>query len=100
MQACNPAPVSYFWWPIIMRVCSATILLVCSLSFLCSCATRRAQSLPPEVRMNPAAGRGDILIVKLRMADDTEVPFCLDTGSSGTAIDISLASKLGQPVGQ
>jgi hypothetical protein len=49
--------------------------------------------------MNKMAGRGDFLIVTLRLQNGDELPLMLDTGTSGTLIDKSLAPRLGKPVG-
>jgi hypothetical protein len=56
--------------------------------------------LPVEVSMNPTAGCRDFLIVTLQMQDGEKLPFMVDTGTSGTLIDQSLASKLGKPIGK
>lgn len=49
--------------------------------------------------MNDTAGRGDCLIVTLRLQDGKELPLMLDTGTSGTYLDQSLAPKLGKSLG-
>lgn len=77
--------------------------------FLGSCATRRAAPpaqpsvtdtpatvLPAEITMNPDAGRGNWLFVTLRLESGEELPFFLDTGSSGTVFDKSLEPELGK----
>ena len=46
--------------------------------------------LPAAVAINEGAGRGDFLIVPVRMARGDELPFAVDTGSSGTLLDESL----------
>ena len=56
-------------------------------------------ALPAEVDINPDAGRGGIVIVTLQLADGAELPMWLDTGTSGTFFDLSLAPKLGKPLG-
>ena len=68
----------------------------CCLLLLCSCATEKTafSRLPADVTMNKDAGRGNWLIVNLRLADGEELPFMVDTGSPGTLFDKSLASKL------
>ena len=72
-----------------------------SLLLLCSCATKQSLSppLPADVTMNDEAGRGGCLIVKLRLAGGEELPFMLDSGTTGTLIDKSWESKLGKPTG-
>lgn len=71
--------------------------LLCLL-FLCSPAAEISKQppLPPDVPMNQDAGRGGLLIVKLRLESGGELPFILDTGSSMTILDKSLESKLGR----
>lgn len=49
--------------------------------------------------MNKDAGRGGALIVTLRLQDGEKLPLILDTGTSGTMLDKSLAPKLGKPLG-
>jgi NPCBM/NEW2 domain/Aspartyl protease len=56
-------------------------------------------SLPAEVTMNKLAGRGGLLVVTLRLENGQELPFIVDTGTSGTLIDTSLEPKLGKPLG-
>lgn len=60
---------------------------------LCSCASR--PQLPPDVDMNPEAGRGWPLVANLRLENGEEMPFVVDTGSPGTLFDKTLVSKLG-----
>jgi Aspartyl protease len=55
--------------------------------------------LPIEVTMNKEAGRGGLLFVSLRLEDGEELPFLLDTGASGIALDKSLEPKLGNRLG-
>jgi hypothetical protein len=70
--------------------------MVLSLLFFCSCATEENSnhSLPADVTMNKDAGRGNWLIVTLRLENGEALPFMVDTGSPGTLFDKSLASKL------
>ncbi len=49
--------------------------------------------------MNAGAGRGDLLVVPVQIRNGETVPFILDTGSSGTLLDESLAPMLGARVG-
>jgi len=67
-------------------------IYLCAL-VLCSCAS--PPQLPPDVDMNPEAGRGGDLIAKLRLENGEEMSFVVDTGSPGTLFDKTLASKLG-----
>jgi hypothetical protein len=74
--------------------------------FLCSCATPPhpsaiipATDLPAEVSINKDAGRGGMLMVTLRLEDGENLPFMVDTGSTGTLLDKSLKSKLGKRLG-
>ncbi len=55
--------------------------------------------LPDEVVMNRNAGRGDGLLVPLRLESGETAEFLVDTGSSGTLVDKSLESKLGKRLG-
>lgn len=56
-------------------------------------------TLPAEVTINQEAGRGGWLIVTLRLEGGEELPFVVDTGTSGTFFDKSLERKLGKPLG-
>ncbi len=49
--------------------------------------------------MNPDAGRGDFLMMTLRLENGEELPFIVDTGTSTTLFDESLAPQLGEKVG-
>ncbi|HUC84875.1 MAG TPA: retropepsin-like aspartic protease [Candidatus Acidoferrales bacterium] len=73
----------------------------------CSCATEShppvaiaSPNPPADVRINPDAGRGNLLFVTPRLESGEELSFLLDTGSTFTSFDKSLASKLGKPVGE
>ncbi len=55
--------------------------------------------LPAELSINHGAGRGGLLIVPVRLEDGEELPFVLDTGSTGTLMDKSLEPKLGKRLG-
>ena len=55
--------------------------------------------LPAELSINYGAGRGGLLIVPVRLEGGEELPFVLDTGSSGTLLDKSLEPKLGRRTG-
>jgi predicted aspartyl protease len=72
-----------------------------SLLLLCSGAIADSipSQLPADVTMNKDAGRGNRLIVRLRLESGEEVPFFVDTGASGTFIDKSLEPKLGKRLG-
>jgi hypothetical protein len=49
--------------------------------------------------MNKNAGRGNPLIITLRLGSGEELPFLVDTGSGGTCFDTSWTPHLGKPVG-
>jgi hypothetical protein len=49
--------------------------------------------------MNENAGRGDFLLLLLRLETGEELPFIVDTGSPITVFDRSLESKLGKRLG-
>ena len=51
--------------------------------------------LPANVIMNKGAGRGDWLIVKVRLESGEESPFIVDTGSPGSVLDKSFEPRLG-----
>ena len=74
---------------------------ILSLLFLCSCAAENSlvPTLPADVSLNQDAGRGGSLIVTLRLESGEELPFIVDTGTSGTFLDKSLEPKLGKPLG-
>ena len=67
-------------------------IYLCAL-VLCSCAS--PPRLPPDVEMNPEAGRGWPVVANLRLENGEEMPFVVDTGSPGTLFDKTLTSKLG-----
>ena len=72
-----------------------TILMPCALGpalcvMLLSSLAATPPKLPPEMPINHGAGRGGLLIVPVRIEGGDEVPFVLDTGSSGTLVDESL----------
>ncbi len=73
-----------------------------SLVLLCSFSAGDAAgaTLPGEVPINPEAGRGGWLIIPVRFESGEELPFVVDTGTSGTFVDKSLEAKLGKPVGK
>ena len=75
------------------------VIFVALLSlFLCSCVTENPSrsELPASVTMNQDAGRGDLLIVTLRLANGQELPFVVDTGSPVTLLDKSFEPQLGK----
>ena len=55
--------------------------------------------LPPEVVMNPEAGRGGLLIVTIRLESGQKLPFLMDCGTSGTFFDKAFEPKLGKAIG-
>jgi hypothetical protein len=55
--------------------------------------------LPAELPINYGAGRGGLLVVPVRLNDGEEMPFVLDTGSTGTLLDTSLEPRLGKRLG-
>lgn len=81
-----------------MRARPAIALLFFFLTFVC-CGAAGSRSLPAEVTINKGAGRGELLIVPVRIGTNKEVPFIVDTGSSGTLLDESLEPMLGPRVG-
>ena len=58
-----------------------------------------AHEIPGELPMSKGAGRGNLLVVTLRLESGEELPFIIDTGASVTVFDKSFKSKLGKPVG-
>lgn len=78
-----------------------SVAIAVCLMLLCSCATQnpnRAQ-LPDDVMMNKGAGRGDFLMTTLRLENGEPLPFIVDTGTSITLFDKSLAPQLGKKTG-
>jgi hypothetical protein len=73
-------------------------LALLSLLRFCSCATGRPP-LPADVTMNKDAGRGDFLMITLRLENGEKLPFVVDTGTSITLFDKSLAPQLGKKIG-
>jgi hypothetical protein len=55
--------------------------------------------VPFETAINPDAGRGNLILTKVRLKDGKEMAFVLDSGAGITCIDESLAAKLGKSVG-
>jgi len=94
---CNNTPSRTYYFLTyrisLARLCSWLGILSC-LSW-CSCATRMRRQLPADVKMNPEAGRGGLVFVRLHLASGEELPFIVDTGSPGTLFDKSLVPKLG-----
>src|SRR5690348_7066606 len=94
---CNNTPSRTYYFLTyrisLARLCSWLGILSC-LSW-CSCATRMSRQLPADVKMNPEAGRGGLVLVRLHLASGEELPFIVDTGSPGTLFDKSLVPKLG-----
>ena len=75
----------------ILRIFSILGLLV-----LCSCATdSHHHSLPRESTIKDA-GRGNWLLVMLRINGGEELPFVIDTGTADTFLDQSLEPRLGK----
>lgn len=72
------------------------LLLLCSSAIAQSVGSR----LPDEVSIAPDAGRGGWVVVNLRLESGEELPFVVDSGTSGTIIDKSWAPKLGKPTGE
>src|SRR5690242_8731403 len=62
-------------------------------------SARPALQRPADVVINDDAGRGSLLILKLRLESGEELPFVVDTGSPVTLLDQSLESKLGKRLG-
>ena len=85
-----------------------TIIIAACLWLPVGCASHRPAEvapedsaelkLPPETSINADAGRGNLLVIHLRVAG-RERPFVLDTGAGITCVGKSLAVKLGRPVG-
>lgn len=59
-----------------------------------------APPAPFEVAINPEAGRGGLLIIKLGLEGGEELPVIVDTGSPGTVLDKSLEPRLGERLGE
>lgn len=68
-----------------------------TLLLFCSCATEHPvrSGLPLNVAMNKDAGRGNQLLVTLRLESGQELLFELDTGTALTLMDKSLEPELG-----
>jgi len=97
-----------------MRIVRLSIAFGCLL-LLCSCSTADrkptvtqvdpppsvfvpASDLPTAVAMNEDAGRGDLLIVTLRVEHGREMPFIVDTGAPITCLDKSFEPELGKRI--
>ena len=68
---------------------------------LCSCATENSvhPRLPATVTMNKEAGRGGLLIIKLRLENGEKASLVVDTGMPIVAFDKSYEPKLGKRLG-
>ena len=55
--------------------------------------------LPAETSFEKAAGRGDLVCLKLRLERGGELLFALDTGAQVSLLDKSLEPKLGKRLG-
>jgi hypothetical protein len=71
-----------------------TLMLLCS----CSALNAAGPKLPAEVPINPEAGCGGLLVVKVKLENGEELPFMVDTGSA-TCFDVPVAPKLGAALG-
>jgi len=88
------------------------VILVGCLSLLAGCQSphpaevRRTKDdfaelrVPFETSINPDAGRGNLILLKVRLQDGQEVSVVLDTGAGITCVDDSQTSKLGRSVGK
>src|ERR1035437_7268218 len=68
---------------------------------LCSCATENSvhPRLPATVTMNKEAGRGGLLIIKLRLENGEKASLVVDSGMPIVVFDKSYESKLGKRLG-
>jgi len=84
-----------------MNIAKHTCLVVAAAGLFYTGVTGYAlhRNLPPEIRLNEGAGRGDWIMVTLHMQDGAELPFLVDTGAPFTYFDKSLEPKLGNPIG-
>jgi len=78
-----------------------SVAIAVCLTFLCSCASQNPNrsQFPADVTMNKDAGRGDFLMMTLRLENGEKLPFVVDTGTSITLFDNSLAPQLGKKIG-
>ena len=69
---------------------------------LCACLVSSGApiKLPAELSMNADAGRGNWVIVPLRLTNGKELQFILDTGCPHTILDESRVSELGAQLGR
>jgi pimeloyl-ACP methyl ester carboxylesterase len=74
---------------------------------LCSCATAPIwfannsirPEIPPEITFNKGAGRGELLLLPLRLEDGEEILMMVDTGAPCSVLDTTLVPKLGKRLG-
>ena len=80
------------------------LVLSWSLGLLCLSAQAMEPAerlpLPAPVHMNEAAGRGGLLIIRVKLGTGEELPMAVDTGAPITLLDNSLAGRLGPQVGE
>ncbi len=84
---------------IILKFCTLGTFLSLLLLCLRVMADQIIPPLPAEIAMNKDAGRGNWLIVTLRLESGEELPFVVDTGCPRTVLDKSLEQKLGKQLG-
>ena len=71
-------------------------VLLCVLAVSCTTARHGQPQLPPNVQMNSDAGRGNLLILTIRLGNGEELPVVMDTGAELTCLDKSFERKLGK----
>ncbi len=71
------------------------------LGFFANAPRAAAQAVPPaEQTLTPGAGKGDFIYLTLQVNGHKDALFVLDTGTSFTLLDNSLAEELGGSLGQ
>lgn len=76
-----------------------SLLLWCAVPSVLASPVLQAPELPPDTALSDKAGREQGIILKLRLGTGNEFPCLLDTGSSVTILNPSLAPWLGASLG-
>ena len=84
----------------VLKLCIAGGFLVLTLLNSSTTADSIQLQLPTAVAMNKDAGRGNWLVVTLRLDSGQELPFVVDTGCPKTILDKSLEPELGKQLGE
>ncbi len=85
----------------LIPACLFSLGLLPSLNLFCCGATEQPVrgTLPPDQSINEDAGRGNWLMVTIRLGSGQKLPVIVDTGAGATVLHKSLAPRLGKRLG-